>query len=117
MFIDWSGALTEKGRERMMLLSALNEMKHEELALQEGKTERLASDQEEKLAAFTRTAGSGERIISLVNTTNEPIRACVKVPGFRPGLAEELLEYGTAWEGTQDGLTISLLPYGYVVLK
>ncbi len=117
MFIDWSGAVTEKGRERMMLLSALNDLKHEEAALQEGRTEWLASTCPEKLAAFTRTAEDGERIITLVNTTKEAISAEVEIPGFKPGITEELLEYGTAWEGTEKGLRISLLPYGYVVLK
>ena len=115
-FIDWSGALTEKGQQRMELLCLLNELKHGQIALQEGDTAWLTTTQPERLAAFTRTAGD-ERIAVLVNTTDAPLAAQVELLAFAGETACELLEYGTAWKQTENGLSISLLPRGYAVIK
>ena len=115
-FIDWSGALTEKGQQRMELLCLLNGLKHDQIALQEGDTAWLTTTQPDRLAAFTRTAGD-ERIAVLVNTADEPLAAQVELPAFAEEVACELLEYGTAWKQTENGLSISLLPRGYAVIK
>ena len=115
-FIDWSGALTEKGQQRMELLCLLNELRHTQTALQEGDTAWLTTTQPDRLAAFTRTAGD-ERIAVLVNTADAPLAAQVELPAFAEETACELLEYGTAWKQTETGLSISLLPRGYAVIK
>ena len=115
-FIDWSGALTEKGQQRMTLLCELNDLRHTELALQEGQTTWLSSTQPDRLAAFTRTCGS-ERILVLVNTADAPLGARVDLPDFAQETADELLEYGSVWNQAEDGVQISLLPRGYAVIK
>lgn len=115
-FIDWSGALTEKGEQRMELLCMLNTLKHEQAALQTGKTTWLHVSEAGRVAAYTRVCGE-ERILVVVNTADAPLHTQVSLPDFTQETAEELLEYGSVWQQADGGLQVSLLPRGYVLIK
>lgn len=115
-FIDWSGALTEQGEQRMELLCMLNALKHDEAALQAGKTTWLQVTEAARVAAFTRVCDD-ERILVIVNTADAPLRTQVTLPDFTQETAEELLEYGSVWQQMDGGVQVSLLPRGYVVIK
>ncbi len=68
-FINWSNAVTEKGKKRMELIRRLSDLYHSRKALYEGNIEFIDTDKAERLLCFTREKGN-EKLFVCVNTGN-----------------------------------------------
>ncbi|MBR4873215.1 MAG: alpha-glucosidase C-terminal domain-containing protein, partial [Clostridia bacterium] len=111
-YVDWSVALTERGKRRLALTKKLTELRHTDPVLYLGKTAWITTDKEDQVLAFTRSLG-GETYVVLGNFTEETVACSFKIP---VGAVETVLESGAAYE-IGERLNAWLNPYGYIVLK
>jgi len=117
LVIDWSLALSEVGENRLEFTKSLTTLRHGNIALQEGETVWLDNDRPEAVVSFLRTAEE-QTILTVVNTTDEPLTVAVKTECGNIDLWDELLASGVAWRRLPDGTArFDLLPYGYAVLN
>ena len=117
LVIDWSLALSEVGENRLEFTKSLTTLRHGNIALQEGETVWLDNDRPEAVVSFLRTAEE-QTVLTVVNTTDEPLAAAVKTECGNIDLWDELLASGVAWRRLPDGTArFDLLPYGYAVLN
>ena len=115
--IDWSLALSNVGKERLEFTKSLTTLRHSNIALQEGKTVWLENDRPEAVVSFLRTAEE-QTVLTVVNTTDEPLAVAVKTECGNIDLWDELLPSGVVWRRLADGTArFDLLPYGYAVLN
>ena len=85
--------------------------------MQEGETVWLDNDRPEAVVSFLRTAEE-QTVLTVVNTTDEPLAVAVKTECGNIDLWDELLASGVAWRRLPDGTArFDLLPYGYAVLN
>ena len=117
LVIDWSLALSEVGENRLEFTKSLTTLRHGNIALQEGETVWLDNDRPEAIVSFLRTAEE-QTVLTVVNTTDEPLAVAVKTECGNIDLWDELLASGVAWRRLPDGTArFDLLPYGYAVLN
>ncbi len=117
LVIDWSLALSEVGENRLEFTKSLTTLRHGNIALQEGETVWLDNDLPEAVVSFLRTAEE-QTVLTVVNTTDEPLTVAVKTECGNIDLWDELLASGVAWRRLPDGMArFDLLPYGYAVLN
>ena len=117
LVIDWSLALSEVGENRLEFTKSLTTLRHGNIALQEGETVWLDNDRPEAVVSFLRTAEE-QTVLTVVNTTDEPLAVAVKTECGNIDLWDELLASGVAWRRQPDGTArFDLLPYGYAVLN
>ena len=117
LVIDWSLALSEIGENRLEFTKSLTTLRHGNIALQEGETVWLDNDCPEAVVSFLRAAEE-QTILTVVNTTDEPLAVVVKTECGNIDLWDELLTSGVAWRRLPDGTArFDLLPYGYAVLN
>ncbi|MCR5380823.1 MAG: hypothetical protein K6G44_07570 [Lentisphaeria bacterium] len=117
LVIDWSLALSEVGENRLEFTKSLTTLRHGNIALQEGETVWLDNDRPEAVVSFLRTAEE-QTVLTVVNTTDEPLTVAVKTECGNIDLWDELLASGVAWRRLPDGMArFDLLPYGYAVLN
>ncbi|MBR5838575.1 MAG: hypothetical protein IKZ84_08510 [Victivallales bacterium] len=117
LVIDWSLALSEVGENRLEFTKSLTTLRHGNIALQEGETVWLDNDRPEAVVSFLRTAEE-QTVLTVVNTTDEPLAVAVKTECGNIDLWDELLASGVAWRRLPDGTArFDLLPYGYAVLN
>ena len=117
LVIDWSLALSEVGENRLEFTKSLTTLRHGNIALQEGETIWLDNDRPEAVVSFLRTAEE-QTVLTVVNTTDEPLTVAVKTECGNIDLWDELLASGVAWRRLPDGTArFDLLPYGYAVLN
>ena len=117
LVIDWSLALSEVGENRLEFTKSLTTLRHGNIALQEGETVWLDNDRPESVVSFLRTAEE-QTILTVVNTTDEPLTVAVKTKCGNIDLWDELLASGVAWRRLPDGMArFDLLPYGFAVLN
>ena len=117
LVIDWSLALSEVGENRLEFTKSLTTLRHGNIALQEGETVWLDNDRPEAVVSFLRTAEE-QTVLTVVNTTDEPLTVAVKTECGNIDLWDELLVSGVAWRRLPDGMArFDLLPYGYAVLN
>ena len=117
LVIDWSLALSEVGENRLEFTRSLTTLRHGNIALQEGETVWLDNDRPEAVVSFLRTAEE-QTVLTVVNTTDEPLAVAVKTECGNIDLWDELLASGIAWRRLPDGTArFDLLPYGYAVLN
>ena len=117
LVIDWSLALSEVGENRLEFTKSLTTLRHGNIALQEGETIWLDNDRPEAVVSFLRTAEE-QTVLTVVNTTDEPLAVAVKTECGNIDLWDELLASGVAWRRLPDGTArFDLLPYGYAVLN
>ena len=117
LVIDWSLALSEVGENRLEFTKSLTTLRHDNIALQEGETVWLDNDRPEAVVSFLRTAEE-QTVLTVVNTTDEPLTVAVKTECGNIDLWDELLASGVAWRRLPDGTArFDLLPYGYAVLN
>ena len=111
-YIDWSVALTERGKRRLDLVKKLVALRHNEPTLYNGNTGWLTTDKEEQVLAFTREL-DGETYVILGNFTDKTVDCACKIP---EGEVTTVLSSGAAFENGEQ-LNTRLNPYGYLVLK
>ncbi|MBR5078284.1 MAG: hypothetical protein IKX30_06025 [Victivallales bacterium] len=117
LVIDWSLALSDIGENRLEFTKSLTTLRHGNIALQEGETVWLDNDRPEAVVSFLRTAEE-QTVLTVVNTTDEPLAVAVKTECGNIDLWDELLASGVAWRRLPDGTArFDLLPYGYAVLN
>ena len=117
LVIDWSLALSEVGENRLEFTKSLTTLRHGNIALQEGETVWLDNDRPEAVVSFLRTAEE-QTVLTVVNTTDEPLAVAIKTECGNIDLWDELLASGIAWRRLPDGTArFDLLPYGYAVLN
>ena len=117
LVIDWSLALSEVGENRLEFTKSLTTLRHGNIALQEGETIWLDNDRPEAVVSFLRTAEE-QTVLTVVNTTDEPLAVAIKTECGNIDLWDELLASGIAWRRLPDGTArFDLLPYGYAVLN
>ena len=117
LVIDWSLALSDIGENRLEFTKSLTTLRHGNIALQEGETVWLENDRPEAVVSFLRTAEE-QTVLTVVNTTDEPLAVAVKTECGNIDLWDELLASGVAWRRLPDGTArFDLLPYGYAVLN
>ncbi len=75
--VDWANGETPAGQARFAFVKKLCALRKSELALTKGETQWLESDQPAAVLSFARTVG-GERVVSLVNLTDKPVKVSVK---------------------------------------
>ena len=113
--INWSLALSDIGEERLDFTKSLTTLRHGNVALQEGETVWLENDRPDAVLAFLRVAEE-QTVLTVVNTTDEPLSVVVKTECGNIDLWGELLSSGAAWRRLPDGTArFDLLPYGYTV--
>ena len=113
--INWSLALSDIGEERLEFTKSLTTLRHGNVALQEGETVWLENDRPDAVLAFLRVAEE-QTVLTVVNTTDEPLSVVVKTECGNIDLWGELLSSGAAWRRLPDGTArFDLLPYGYTV--
>ena len=108
--VDWSNALTKKKKKRMSLIRTLCAMRHGNPALYSGDTNWLATDNPEKILAYTRNSEK-QNIFVAINVSNK--EAGFKNPLAKP-VSKEILNRGATFLNNGE---ISLIPYGYVVFQ
>lgn len=108
--VDWSNALTDSGKKRMSLIRTLCAMRHGNPALYSGDTNWLATDNPEKILAYTRNSEK-QNIFVAINVSNK--EASFKNPLAKP-VSKEILNCGATFLNNGE---ISLIPYGYVVFQ
>lgn len=108
--VDWSNALTDSGKKRMSLIRTLCAMRHGNPALYSGDTNWLATDNPEKILAYTRNSEK-QNIFVAINVSNK--EASFKNPLAKP-VSKEILNRGATFLNNGE---ISLIPYGYVVFQ
>lgn len=108
--VDWSKALTDSGKKRMSLIRTLCAMRHGNPALYSGDTNWLATDNPEKILAYTRNSEK-QNIFVAINVSNK--EASFKNPLAKP-VSKEILNRGATFLNNGE---ISLIPYGYVVFQ
>ena len=114
--IDWSLALSEVGENRLEFTKSLTELRHVNSALWRGETVWLENDRPDAVLAFLRVAEE-QTVLTVVNTTDEPLSAVVKTECGSIDFWEGLLINDAAWRRLPDGAArFDLLPYGYAVL-
>ncbi len=113
MFIDWTGALTNRGKSRLTFMQSLTRLRHTQMALAGGAVAWLDHDQPEKVLAFTRTRDD-EKLLVVVNCADQPLRARIDLDSIPDGC---VLVRGAAAEETCGRLAVSLLPYGFLVAR
>ncbi len=117
--IDWSLALSKVGEDRLEFTKSLTSLRHTNIALQQGETKWLENDRSEAVVSFLRVA-SGQTVLTVVNTTDQPLSAVVKLGANASSFFwHELLDNGSDWQFIpEDGtMKFDLLPYGYAVLE
>ena len=117
--IDWSLALSQVGKDRLDFTKSLTSLRHSNIALQRGETKWLENDRSEAVVSFQRVA-SGQVVLTVVNTTDQPLSAVVKLGANASSFFwHELLDDGSDWQFIpEDGtMKFDLLPYGYAVLE
>ena len=107
--IDWSGALTDKGKMRTQLLIDLAKIYHEEKALVFGTTKFIGDISDDDLMCYERV-WENDSIFIVINFSNEN-----KVVGdlLPDGDFDVLLTNGAGF----DGESVELEPNGYVIVK
>ena len=117
--IDWSLALSKVGKDRIEFTKSLSSLRHANIALQKGETKWLENDRPEAVVSFLRVT-SGQTVLTIVNTTDQPLSAVVKIDADAISFFwHELLSDGSDWQFIPEDGTIKfdLLPYGYAVLE
>ena len=79
----------------------------------------LENDRPEAVVSFLRVT-SGQTVLTIVNTTDQPLSAVVKIDADAISFFwHELLSDGSDWQFIPEDGTIKfdLLPYGYAVLE
>ena len=115
--IDWSLALSEIGKDRLEFTTALANLRHSNIALQQGETVWLENDRPEAVVSFLRTMEE-QTVFTVVNTTDAPLSVIIKLDDDAPAFWDELLSDGADWRLLPDGtMKFDLLPYGYAVLE
>ena len=111
-YVDWSVALTERGKRRLALVKKLIELRHTEPTLYDGATGWLTTDKEDKVLAFTREL-DGESYLIFGNFTDQTVACACSIPD---GVLNNVLAVGAVYE-KNDQINVWLNPYGYLVLK
>lgn len=110
--VDWALALTEYGKYRLELTKKLIALRHTEKALRYGNLTWINSTDDEKILAFMRVH-EGETIIFAANMRPE---ATCEVLDISAESAVNVLSKGAVIT-CENKLTLSMEPYGYIVLK
>jgi len=113
LFIDWAGALTNRGKSRLTFIQSLTRLRHTQMALAGGAVAWLDHDQPEKVLAFTRTRDN-EKLLVVVNCADQPLRVQLSLNTIPDDC---ILVRGAAAEEAGDRLAVSLLPYGFLVSR
>ncbi|EIQ00463.1 glycosidase [Opitutaceae bacterium TAV1] len=113
--VDWSNALTAKGRERMAFVRTLIALRKGSAALAVGTRQWLENDQSRTVLSFIRIE-ENDTILAVFNLSASPLTVTVKAALELFG-AEPLLKYGAHLRDQSRPPAIDLLPYGYLLLK
>jgi glycosidase len=109
--IDWSDALTEKGQRRLSLTKKLCQMRQKKRILTAGQTIWSDNDHMEEVVSFDRVYGK-KSISVIANMTEKPITCTYKTDANT-----EWLSRGTEFVSEENGVKVTLDPFGYLVLK
>ncbi len=107
--VDWSNALTDRGKKRISFVRDLSSMRHGNPALYSGATNWLKTDNPENVLAFTRNCKK-QNIFVAINVSKKD--AEFKNPINEP-VSKEILNKGATF--TDGG--ILLKPYGFIVFQ
>ena len=115
--IDWSLALSDVGKDRLQFTRSLTNLRQSNIALRRGETKWLENDRPDAILSFLRVA-DGQTVLTVVNTTDTPLSAIVKLDGAAFSFWQELLSDGSDWSSLPDvAMKFDFLPYGYAVLE
>ncbi len=113
--IDWSNALTPKGKARMELVKSLIALRKKEAVLSEGSTQWLDNTTPEGVLSFIRTL-DGERVLVIFNLSggllSTTIDATLELSGAKP-----LAQFGMELRQDGDALIVESKAYGYLLMK
>lgn len=114
MFVAWENIATKEGWARMNLIRKLTKLRKDNTALWNGETKWIDNSASNSILSFTRIA-ENEKVLVVINTRNAPVNACVKLPNV--DVSTTMLNYGCEYDKNNDGISVKMRPYGYIVLR
>ncbi len=113
--VDWSNALTAKGKQRLSLMQSLIALRKQEPALYSGKRTWVSNDRPEAVFSFTRTTKS-ETILAVFNFSESTVHTTVQT-AIDTGDCRTIIESDSHSESLKNEIQIDLPPFGYAMLK
>ncbi|WPJ96760.1 alpha-amylase family glycosyl hydrolase [Coraliomargarita algicola] len=113
--IDWSNALTQKGKARLEFVKSLVALRKCEKALSEGSTQWLDTTAPEGILSFTREL-AGERILAIFNLSPLPLSATLNA-ALELSNANLLAQFGLELRDEGAVIVVECQAYGYLLMK